>query len=225
MNYMTVFLIIFTIVSVVHIIVTALQKEWPQRVSKVLIIPFLLAAYIAGRGSQDILIILALVFGWIGDILLIKKKKRIIFKLGILSFLMGHLCYIAAFINYLGTLGFLSAFIWLINIRTLVAIIPLGIIAGIFVYRLIKPLKEMIIFVIIYMIVIEAMAFWGLHIFILVSGFASFMIFLGCLLFMISDSTLAYYAFRKIKVFASVMIMVLYILAQTGIVMGFLLLK
>ena len=222
---MKVYLIFLTIVSIVNVTSIALQKEWSRCISKVLIVPSLLAAYVTVKGFHDPFIIAALVFGWIGDILLIKNMSGIVFKLGILSFLLGHLFYIAAFIDFLGTLSFLSAFIWLINIRTLAAVVPLIIIGGIFVFRLIKPSGEMVPFVIIYMIIILSMAFWGLHIFILIPGLAGFMICIGCLLFIVSDTMLAYYTFRKPMVLTSVMVMVLYILAQTGIVMGFMLLR
>ena len=219
---MKVFLILLALLSAVHIAAIALQKEWLRCISKILIMPSLFAAFMAGGSGfagGGLFALLALIFGWIGDILLIKKNKRMIFKLGIISFLLGHLCYIAVFLD---CLGFFSAGGGKINITALAVFIPPAIIGGIVLFRLIKPFREMIPLLIIYMIVIEAMSCLGLEVFLFNPGFAGAMIVSGCFLFMISDAVLAYYAFRKLKVLPAILIMALYVLAQAGIIMGFL---
>ena len=226
------FLIIFALVSVVNIASIAFKREWLRCISKVLIIPSLLAAFIAGGGigliksgsfaSGSLFVILAMVFGWIGDILLIKKSKRTIFKLGILSFLIGHLCYI---VTFLALLGFFSIYQGMVNFPAFVIYAPVLIIGGIFVYGLIKPFKEMKPIVIMYMVIIMSMSLWGFEVFFFYPGLAGALIFLGSLLFLISDTLLAYYAFRKIKMFPEIMIMVSYIMAQTEIILGLLLLN
>ena len=222
---MKIFLVLFAIAGGIHITAIALQKEWLRRVSKVLIIPFLLAAFFAGGGAGfasgattgGFFTILALVFGWIGDILLIKKNKRTIFKLGITSFLLGHLCYI---ITFLAILGFFSANGGKINPLTMLLFTPVLLIGGIFVFGLIKPFKEMKVVIIIYMFIIMSMCLWGFEVFFFNPNVAGALVFFGCLLFIISDTLLAYYAFRKLKVFPAAMIMLSYIMAQTEIVMG-----
>ena len=218
---MKIFLTLFAIVSAAHIAAIVLQKEWVRRISKILIIPFLLAAFIAGGGfvSGGLFTILALVFGWIGDILLIRKKKRNVFKLGILSFLLGHLCYIAAFLEIL---GFFSVNGRTVNAPTILLFIPVLIIGGIFVFGLIKPFREMRIVIIIYMLIIMSLCLWGFEVFFFNPNVAGALVFLGCLLFIISDTLLAYYAFRKLKLFPAVMVMLTYIMAQTEIVLGIL---
>ena len=209
-------LVILCIISLVHIIAIAFSNNKLRYITKIFIIPTLLAVYLAGK-NYNIFIILALLFGWIGDIMLIKKKRRNVFKIGIISFLLGHLCYILVF---LGILGFFSGNEAVINYYGLFGYIPIMIIGGIFIFRLIKPFKEMKPIVIIYMIIIESMSLWALQVFIFRPGFAGVLIFFGGILFLISDTMLSYYSFRKIKVPGAVAIMVLYILAQTGIVMG-----
>jgi hypothetical protein len=42
----------------------------------------------------------------------------------------------------------------------------------------------------------------------------------GCLFFMLSDSLLAYFTFRPLAPWAAVSLMIFYILAQTGIILG-----
>ena len=225
-KYMKIFIIILAIISAVHIIAIARQKEWMRRISKVLLMPTLIAAFITGcfangkslQGSV-LFTVLALIFGWIGDILLIKKNKRYIFKLGIISFLLGHLCYI---VTFLFLLGFFSLNAGMINVTSFFLYIPVLIIGGIFVYGLIKPFKEMKPIIVIYMFIIMSMSLWGFEVFFFNPGIPGALVFFGCLLFLISDTLLAYYAFRKIKLFPAVMIMVSYIIAQTEIVLGLL---
>jgi uncharacterized membrane protein YhhN len=217
MNKMQIFLIIFTLVSVAHITFIILKKRKLRRLSKIFIIPPLLAAYIAGAGSHLFFPIPALIFGWIGDVLLIRIDKKICFKLGLASFLLGHLCYIATFIQCLGFFGYGGGSL---SITALVISIPLAIVFGIMSFRFIKPPREMVIPVIIYMVVLETVALLSLQVFVFNFGFAGALIFLGCLFFLTSDLILSYYTFRKLKPLAAVLIMAFYIIAQAGIILG-----
>ena len=99
------------------------------------------------------------------------------------------------------------------------------VVLGMVVFRLIKPTKEMRIPVIVYMIVLVAMNLAGFQVFLLNPGVAGLLILSGCFNFMVSDTILAYYTFRKLKLSGAVLIMAYYILAQAEIVMGLLLLN
>ena len=223
MSVMNVFLIIFALVSVVHVTAIFIRKGKLRRISKIFIVPPLLAAYIAGQGQPFIFVILALLFGWLGDALLLRINEKAYFQLGLASFLLGHVCYIVAFIECLGF--FEPGGAGRIDNMAMAVFLPIAIIIGVMDFRFIKPPQEMIFPVVLYMIAIEVMAFWGLEIFILNPGFAGMLIFSGALCFMISDTMLAYYTFRKLTIPGAVLIMVLYILAQAGIIIGLLLLK
>ena len=210
------FLIIFAVVSVVHVIAIFFRKEKLRRISKLFIVPPLLAAYIAGQGVTLIFPVLALVLGWIGDALLIRINEKNFFRLGLGSFLLGHVCYIITFAERLGFFNGTGE----INITAIAVFIPLAIIVGVMVFRFIKPTKDMALPVILYTIVIEVMTFWGFEIFILSPGFAGLLIFAGALCFMISDTMLAYYTFRELTLPGAVLLMVFYIMAQAGIIIG-----
>jgi uncharacterized membrane protein YhhN len=217
---MSIFLAIYVAVSIVHIASIIRQKETLSRITKILIVPFLLAAYIAG--SQIVLFfpVSALVLGWIGDILLVRIKNRDHFKLGLVSFLLGHLCYILSFIQLLGFFGIGGSFSFI----ALAVYVPLAIIVGILIFRIIKPAKKMAVLVILYIVGIEAMTFWGLEVFIAYPGIAGALVFFGCLCFMFSDTILSYKRFRKAKFLGPGSVMFFYVLAQAGIVLGILLL-
>jgi len=214
---MLIFLVIFSVVSIIHITFISLKMETPRRVSKVLIIPPLLMAYLMGTGSPVFFVIPALVLGWLGDILLIKTNRRDYFKFGLASFLLGHICYLLCFIECLGFFGSGGGSF---NFMALVIYLPLALIAGVLIFRFIKPAKGMVLPVIFYTIAIEAMTFGGLQVFIINPGLAGALIFAGCLCFMFSDTILSYKKFRKTKFLGANTVMVSYILAQAGIILG-----
>jgi hypothetical protein len=66
------------------------------------------------------------------------------------------------------------------------------------------------------------MTFWGLEVFIANPGFAGALVFFGCLSFMFSDTILSYKRFRKAKFLGPGSVMLFYILAQAGIILGIL---
>jgi uncharacterized membrane protein YhhN len=210
---MNIFLIIFAVVSVTHIASIILKKETLRSISKVLIIPPLIAAYIAGMEGL-FFPIPALILGWLGDILLLKREKTF-FKLGLAAFLLGHLCYMIAFIQILNSAGSM-------NIPAMMIFTPQAIILGIVVFRLIKPLKEMVVPVMLYMVFLVTMGLFGFQVFLVNPGLGGLLLISGCFNFMISDTILAYYAFRKYKLSGAVLIMIFYILAQAEIVLGLL---
>jgi len=223
MNTMQPILVIFILLSVVHITFIILKKEKLRYISKCLLMPLLLAVYITGGGSKFLIPIPALVLGWIGDVMLIKIQKKANFMLGLASFLLGHICYIAAFIAVLGIFG-ADGGACRMNLPAILIFTPPAIVLGFVVYRLIKPLREMRLPVILYMTVLELMTLFGFQVFLLNPGVAGLLILSGCICFMVSDTILAYYTFRKIKVSGSVLLMGYYILAQAEIILGLLML-
>jgi uncharacterized membrane protein YhhN len=221
MNTMNIFLFCFVLNAVLLIIFIAFGKETLRRISKVLIVPLLLAVYIAGAGSKSVLPVFALVLGWIGDVLLIRIDKKICLNLGLASFLLGHLCYIVCFIQILGFFG--AAYN--INIPAVVIFAPPMAILGVIVFRLIKPLKELYIPVIVYMAVLELLTLFGSQVSLFNPGLAGLLILSGCICFMVSDTILAYYTFRKPKRSGSILLMGYYMLAQAEIILGVMALK
>ena len=215
--------IVFVIVSVAHIVFIILKMPTQRYVCKCLLVPFLLTVYIAGGGSKFIIPIPALIFGWIGDVLLINIQKKSNLLLGLASFLLGHICYIAAFIFILGLFG-ADGGACRMNIPAILIFTPPAVVLGMVVFRLIKPTKEMRLPVIFYMAVLELMSLFGFQVFLINPGTAGLLILSGCICFMVSDTILAYYTFRKIKVSGSVFLMGFYILAQAEIIIGLLML-
>ena len=215
------FFAVFILVSVFHIFAIALRKEKMRRASKCLVMPLLIAVYIAAGKRRGFFPIPALALGWVGDVLLIKIEKKTHFMLGLASFLLGHVFYIIAFMHLLGFFTGGNA-AGSINAAALLIFTPSAAVLGMVVFRLIKPTKEMFIPVILYMAVLVTMNLLGFQVSLFYPGAAGLLIVSGCFNFIVSDTLLAYYTFRKLKLLGAVLIMVYYLLAQAEIIMGLL---
>ncbi|MCL2129800.1 MAG: lysoplasmalogenase, partial [Treponema sp.] len=219
-----IFFVIFILISLVHFIAIVIKKENIRRISKCLVMPLLLAVYLSGGGGSYILPAAALVLGWIGDVLLIKIEKKTHFMLGLASFLLGHVFYIIAFLRIIISFGGMGL-IGNINIPAMLIFIPPTIVLTFIVFALIKPTREMFFPVIAYMVVLVAMSLVGFQVFLLYPGVPGLLILSGCFNFMVSDTILAYYTFRKLRLPGAVLIMVYYILAQAEIIFALMMIK
>lgn len=212
-------LYLFLLVSILDIFLTANGQQEERLYTKTLIIPFLAIYFwqvsIALKGTYiRKAIIGALIFSWLGDTLLLWQP---FFLYGLGAFLMAHICYIIAFKFSqrqpfrIGTVNFLQLFFYNLPIYLLAA----------FVYFLVNPgLGSMKIPVVIYIIIIVMMATTARERFKETSPESFWQVFIGAVLFMISDSMIAINMFFKPFPEASVLIMGTYVLAQLLIVRG-----
>ncbi|MCL2214613.1 MAG: lysoplasmalogenase [Treponema sp.] len=213
MELKVILLIIFGVVSVIYLITLGYKPAVFQYILKGLLIPLLLAIYLSSVNIIFWPVVLALVFAWIGDVLLVKITNILWFRLGLASFLIGHICYIAAMH------GFINPF----NVTILVVSIIAAGGLGIFIYKVVKPGKQMKIPVIAYETVILVMVIFALQLFLsqfIAHGLIfSLLILSGSICFVVSDTLLALRTFRKVKIYFAVMIT--YIAAQFLITLGF----
>lgn len=105
-----------TILAEFYTVPTFLKYYWPKKCKQSLIFKMIsatlfvlcgvLAMKISGNNSSyAYLMVLGLVFGWLGDYFLHSLKDRMIeFIIGVVAFLVGHIFYIAAFYHALKTL-------------------------------------------------------------------------------------------------------------------------
>ncbi len=84
---------------------------------------YIAAAWSAGAAGTHYgqVLLLGMAFCWMGDLLLVSNKSRILFLLGLTSFLFGHLAYIGAFatrgVSYPAALGaglVMALFAWFV---------------------------------------------------------------------------------------------------------------
>ncbi len=159
-------------------------------------------------------ILAALIFSWIGDILLLWEQ---LFIFGLGSFLMAHICYIIGFklaqdVPYrLGQMNFVKAFFF--NL-------PIYIAASLTFYLINPSLGSLKIPVILYILVIVGMVATARDRFKKSSPASFWQVFIGAVFFFISDGIIAISRFYQNFPESGVLIMGTYATAQLLIVMG-----
>ena len=209
--------IAFLLLSIVNIIGLRSDDGKVNRCTKPLLMPLLALTYwLAMRGSDEFapLLVIALLCGFLGDTFLLGTTQKL-FTCGLLAFLAGHVVYIML---YLG--------------RVELAALPLlGLILPFAVYALLLVLVLKKLFpslkkedkpgVTVYMIVILLMNWAALQ---FALGGNSFLPFIGSILFILSDTMLAFQQFKfRSTPFSRIAIMTTYLAAQALITFGFIL--
>ncbi len=144
------------------------------------------------------LIIVGLIFSTIGDVLLIDSRR---FVQGLLSFLAAHICFIIAFYSIILTPNLPSLFFYIVYV-------------AVFLKILWKHLDKLKLPVIVYSLALAAMSWFALSKTIEHHNHHTFHAFIGSLLFVASDSLLAFEKFKSSFWFAEVLILSTYFLAQ-----------
>ncbi len=109
--------VLFGLCLVVEIVCVPwyLKALWPEKCTKSLVLKMVcatmfvcvgvLSMHISGNfSSYAITMLVGLVFGWIGDYFLHAKPSQAYFVTGFISFLIGHIFYIVAYVKALPTL-------------------------------------------------------------------------------------------------------------------------
>ncbi len=187
-----------------------------QTIFKPLIIPVLIGYFLSQTSGIAIhfkkWIVLALLFSWGGDVLLMfQDKKEIFFLLGLSSFLLAHVFYIV-FFHQVRVREKIKSNPWLLVV---VVIYYAALINWLSPY-----LGDMKIPVRIYGIVISFMFMLAMHMLFIKNKEAGKWMMIGALLFVVSDSVLAINKFYHSFEVAGVLIMLAYGLAQLFIVKG-----
>lgn len=205
--------IVFVIVVVVHLISVLLGYTVIGSITKILLIPTLAIWLLEGLKNHSIFLLLALLFSWFGDILLVFQQRPVFFLLGLSTFLMAHIFYIITFYKTTRT-----------SHRNLpysfsIAIVIIAYIIG-FLSLIGPTLGEMKVAVYLYAIVISLMLGIALNRYKKTNPKSFFFIASGALLFVFSDSMIAWNKFVDPFQNADFFIMITYIAAQTLIVSG-----
>ncbi len=159
-------------------------------------------------------ILSALIFSWIGDILLMWSH---LFVYGLGSFLMAHVCYIIGFRLAQKSESKIHQVDF---VRTFFFNLPIYMVAAITFYLINPNLGNMKIPVIAYLIVIVSMVTTARERFKKCDPSSFWQVFIGALLFFISDGMIALSKFYKAFPESGVLIMGTYATAQLLIVMG-----
>lgn len=207
---------LFCVVFVMHMIFTKNECNRGRCYTKPLLMPILAVYYVSSVAEVNKFIVMALVFGFIGDVFLMWPERKNNFMLGLGAFLIGHFCYVLLFLQNISFAKDVPVWFYLIII-----IYAIG--AYTVVKKLIAYLGDMKIPTYIYMAVILLMSFASLaRIWIMGMNISFFLPFIGSLLFLCSDAMLGFYTFKGKFKNGNVYIMLTYVLAQSLIVYGYL---
>lgn len=209
----------FSVLYAVIVLSDMVCSSFPSLVSyrvitKPAIMMVLLLFFYKYRSYDDLyatrLMILALLFSLAGDVLLLfTGRSELFFILGLVSFLMAHLMYVFVFLKKRNPK------------RRGVAFLCISLIYGAILFYILHPgLGEMKIPVLLYMLVILAMANVANLRKDMVTENSYQLVFIGAVSFMISDSILAFEKFHTSIPLSNIWIMATYAFAQLLIVFG-----
>lgn len=182
-------------------------------ITKLLLTTILLLIYLTACEDLKIPVILALVFCFLGDLFLEFPKY---FIPGLSAFLVGHVFYAVKFLSDITVISKLPWWMFLFTIVYIAYGITLN-------SRLSIPDLKKKTAVYIYTVIILIASFLSLLRFNSVSVYSFWIVLIGTLLFIFSDSILAFNRFKKRSPYGSVCLMAAYGAAQLLIVLGILL--
>lgn len=184
--------------------------------------PLLALFLISKVKSNNKLILSALFFSWLGDIFLMfprneysEQMQKLLFIFGLASFLIAHIFYVFTFLKEINSVKKVS-----LIVENPYLILPFLVFLFFLLYFLFPYLKDMKLPVVVYGSIINLMALMALNRKNLVIASSFYLVFIGALLFMISDTTIAVNVFYKAQPWHRIFIMSTYILAQALIVYG-----
>jgi uncharacterized membrane protein YhhN len=206
----TVFLVLFAVDAVFQLVSIFARREWPRRISKALLVPLLLGYYFVDAEHFLVTAVLAGIFGWAGDIFLIHAGSIKLFILGLLSFLLGHLCYIRSILYFTES----------VDPAALIAAVIIMVPVGFFVFRIIRPEKAVILPLVVYGGVLVGMVISTFCLMLSRQDLLGAVFFAGGVLFLVSDTILGYGRFREGAQINNAAVMITYITAQACLIMG-----
>lgn len=184
------FLTLFIVATGMHLYASKTLNQKLRNITKPFILLLLLGFYVSSAEKVLTPMILALLFSWLGDVLLIGKGVKW-FAAGGVSFMAGHVCFI---ISYNTQIGFSN-----LNIAEI--LIPAVIYASavVFVFTKLKPYLLKVLFypMFCYLLTNGSMNCFALFRLLSHPCQATVITFVGALLFFVSDCCLFFVRFKK----------------------------
>jgi uncharacterized membrane protein YhhN len=178
------------------------RQTWQIYLFKPLTMIFIIALALSSGANPfsfyGVAILFGLVFSMIGDVLLIPEH---LFTAGLVGFLLAHLCYLVAFAHSPVAPLLLSALPFLLFIVLFLRVL----------WHKLGKLKAPVI---IYAVVISAMGWQATDRYLAQNDLAHLLAAAGAVLFIASDTILAYDKFKEPFKFARLLVLSSYFLAQ-----------
>lgn len=208
----------YLLISVIYLLIILLGYEEIAWYIKPFLIPFLLlAVYFHSDFPSKNYLLMALCFSWIGDIILLfADRDELYFIAGLVAFLISHIGYILLFNKQIKPKNTKSkAIFWMGATAIMIYLILM-------IAILLPKLGDLTIPVFVYALVISTMLLFSYKGFLIWNTPANWYILVGAIVFVSSDSILAFNKFYQPIVLSSFLIMITYLIAQYLIVVGIL---
>lgn len=210
----SVFFAVFLISGIIHLYASLKQDKRMRAYSKVFILLGLLGWYCVSAQNIRWIVVAAIAFSWLGDVLLIPKGVKW-FTLGGISFMVSHLCFV---FSYKPQVDFSS-------FPIVIAIIAAAVYfcAVCLVFKGLKTWLPKALFypMFLYLLINGTMNCFAFYQLMSMPCAASIITFVGAMLFFSSDSILFYVRFKKDTMWKTHFpVMLTYIIAEYMIVLG-----
>lgn len=187
-----IFLALLAICSLIHLYHSWIDDYEKRKYTKPFLLPLIIAYYLAASSNISIVLVIALVASWLGDVLLIPKGNKW-FTAGGISFMVTHFLFIVVYAQQVD----FSKILWAVVIPS--TIIYYGI--SVWVVHTLKPTtpKMMLAPMVFYLMCNSTMNLFSLMQLISNPCKATITAFIGAILFFISDCTLYLTRYHKNK--------------------------
>ena len=204
--------------SLVYLLFLFFGNENTAWFLKPFLLPFLLlAVYFQERFFTKRILLNALALSWVGDIILMfADKGELYFIAGLIAFLLSHIFYIILFSKQLKIYLKKSKIIFWVGVTAIAFYLI------VIMLILLPSLGDLKIPVFVYALTISIMLLFALKGFLNWQKPANSYILIGAIVFVASDSLLAFDKFYAPLQYSSLLIMATYLLAQYLIVSGIL---
>ncbi len=211
-----VFLAVFIIATAIHLYASLKQDKKMRNMTKPFILLALLGFYVLAARVPSTFIILALIFSWLGDVLLMPKGVKW-FTAGGIAFMISHVFFI---LGYLKDVNFAAIPVWLV---ILLAVFFVTVVT--YIFSKLKPHLPKALFypMFLYLLINGAMNCFAIFRWVSVPSAATLTTAIGAALFFISDSSLFFVRFNKeSRMKTHFLVMLTYSIGELLIVLGLL---
>ena len=211
-----VFLAVFIIATAIHLYASLKQDKKMRNMTKPFILLALLGFYVLAARVPSTFIILALIFSWLGDVLLMPKGVKW-FTAGGIAFMISHVFFI---LGYLKDVNFAAIPVWLV---ILLAVFFVTVVT--YIFSKLKPHLPTALFypMFLYLLINGAMNCFAIFRWVSVPSAATLTTAIGAALFFISDSSLFFVRFNKeSRMKTHFLVMLTYSIGELLIVLGLL---
>lgn len=189
------------------------MRQTLRRVTKLLLMPLLAGCYAYWTGSFSVLIVVALLFGFIGDAFLMFPKKENFFLFGLCAFAAGHVCYVITLLSRING----RPQMWIVALAVAAYAVTIVLMLR---YLLPSLPDQLVIPCCAYMVLICFMSLSALVYALSNAGVAPIVAFAGSLLFLLSDAILSTVTFKRDLAFGTFAVQSTYIAAQSMLAFG-----